>query len=145
MFKVYFFVGIPTCRSKISAPLAIAILTASKLSGFSWAEYPIVKFGYRCCKSSIWFKFKCFGAVGYSPTQCMRANFFRRCSKKTTTWSISSKLAPAVEAIIGISVSAIFSRSGQSVKEQLAILMISNLCSIILSTEFSSKGVHIER
>ena len=53
------------------------------------------------------------------------------------------KCFAAVEAIIGKSVFAIFSSKGQSVSEQLAILIISYLCSTILSTDSSSKGVHM--
>ncbi len=75
----------------------------------------------------------------------MRANSFSRCWKKLTTLSISSRPAPAVEAMRGLSVFTIRSRSGQSVNEQLAILMMPKPISSIRSTDGSSKGVHMER
>ena len=49
-----------------------------------------------------------------------------------------------MEAIIGFEVSLILSKRGQSVNEQLAIFIISKLCSSMSSTDFSSKGVHID-
>jgi hypothetical protein len=46
-----------------------------------------------------------------------------RCSKKLTTRSTSSSAAPAHEAMTGSFDAATRSSSGQSVNEQLAILM----------------------
>ena len=133
----------PTCLSKIVAPLPIAILTASILSGDSCVEYPMRIPGYLVFSRSNWFNCRFCSFVGYSPTQCIRQNILSRCSKKETTLSMSSREAPAVDATTGLSVFAIFSSRGQSVKEQLAIFIMSKPWLSIRVTEFSSKGVQI--
>ena len=63
--------------------------------------------------------------------------------KKLTKSSILFMSRPPVEKIIGRLVSAIFSIRGQSLAEQLATLIISKFISFIISTDSSSKGVHI--
>ena len=65
--------------------------------------------------------------------------------EKLTTLSISSRVAPAVDAIRGLEVATTLSNSGQSVNEQLAIFTKSRFCSSIIATEASSKGVDIAR
>ena len=83
--------------------------------------------------------------VGYSPMQCRSAKSLPRWARKLATRSMSSRFAPAVEAITGLSLRTTRSSWGQSVKEQLAILMMSRPWPSITSTEGSSKGVAMAR
>ena len=73
----------------------------------------------------------------------MIAKSLFRLVKKLTTRSISSREAPAVDAIIGLSIDTALSNTGQSVNEQLAILTMSKFWSSIMSNEFSSNEVDI--
>jgi len=57
-----------------------------------------------------------------------KAEVFISIFKNRATLSISSRETPAVEAMIGICVFTTLSSRGQSVNEQLAILIISYPC-----------------
>ena len=74
--------------------------------------------------------------------QCISAKccFFLR--KKLTILSISVKLFPPVEIILGILFFVTLSSKLKSVEETLAIFIISNFIFSIKPTESSSKGVH---
>ena len=98
--------------------------------------------GYRSRSTSIWPSRSWSRGVGYSATQCISVSARPRCRKKLTTASISGNEAVAVEATMGLSTFAIRSRSGQSVNEALAILMMSIPISSIVPTDASSNGVH---
>ena len=52
--SAYLSVGTPTCFSNITAPIAIAIFTASKLSGRSCVEYPISNLRITFLSNYIW-------------------------------------------------------------------------------------------
>ena len=67
--------------------------------------------------------FKSTDGVGYSPTQCNNDASMFLFLKKDTIASIDSRSDPAVEKITRFFVKAIFSISGQSAREQLAIFM----------------------
>jgi hypothetical protein len=60
----------------------------------------------------------------------MIAKSLLRLVKKLTTRSISSSDAPAVDAMMGLSIDTARSKTGQSVNEQLAILMMSKFSAI---------------
>ena len=122
-FLVYAVVSTATCFSNRSAPFATAILIESKLSGSSWVENPIEIWGYLFFSRSIWLIWRSPFTVGYCPTQCIIERSFCRFVKKLTTLSICSRVAPAVDAITGKSIAAIWFNNGQSVNEQLAILI----------------------
>ena len=67
--------------------------------------------------------FNSLDGVGYRPTQCNKDASMFLFLKKETIASIDSRSEPAVEKMTGLFVRAIFSISGQSANEQLAIFM----------------------